>query len=116
MLAVMMLRGPQTPGELLAAHRAPAPLPRHGGAARGLDRLKERELVARYDRRPGQREDRYGAPARRRGRGAGLDRPAAAAPAAAAPRPRDDDRLDRLERELAELRAEVAALREELGA
>ena len=28
---------------------------------------------------------------------------------------RDDDRLDRLEREVAELRAQVAALREELG-
>ena len=117
-LAVMMLRGPQTPGELLQRterlHRFPDMETLHDL----LDRLMERELVARYDRRPGQREDRYGHLL-----GAESDeepstappppRPAPAAPVAA---PRDDDRLDRLERELAELRAEVAALREELGA
>jgi uncharacterized protein YceH (UPF0502 family) len=76
----------------------------------------ERELVARYGRRPGQREDRYGHLL-----GAEADEEPAAAPAyvpprPAPPQPRDDDRLDRLERELAELRADVAALREELGA
>ena len=66
----------------------------------------ERELVARYDRRPGQREDRYGHLL-----GAEGEEPAAA-PAAAPPA---DDRLERLEHEVAELRAEVAALRQELG-
>jgi uncharacterized protein len=113
-LAVMMLRGPQTPGELHQRterlHRFPDASTLHAV----VDRLVERELVARYDRRPGQREDRYGHLL-----GAESEEPAAPPPAPAPPAPssrRDDDRLDRLERELAELRAEVAALREELGA
>ena len=59
-LAVMMLRGPQTPGELLQRterlHRFPDAEALHAV----IDRLTERELVARYERRPGQREDRYG--------------------------------------------------------
>jgi uncharacterized protein YceH (UPF0502 family) len=63
--------------------------------------------VARYDRRPGQREDRYG-------HLLGGDAPPAEAPPPLAPPP-DDDRVSRLEREVAELRAEVAALREALG-
>jgi uncharacterized protein YceH (UPF0502 family) len=67
--------------------------------------------VARYDRRPGQREDRFGHLL-----GAEDEEPVAAAPPPPSPAaPPDDDRLDRLEREVAELRAEVAALREELG-
>jgi uncharacterized protein len=69
----------------------------------------ERELVTRYDRRPGQREDRYGhllggeAPA-------APDTPYAPPPPPVTPP--GDDRLAQLEREVAELRAEVAALRE----
>lgn len=112
-LAVMMLRGPQTPGELLQRterlHRFPDAAALHAV----LDRLIDRELVARYERRPGQREERYGHLL-----GAEAEEPAAGpAPSPVAPPPpRDDDRLDRLEHDLAELRAEVAALREELGA
>ena len=77
-----------------------------------IDRLTEREFVTRYERRPGQREDRYGHLL-----GDEAEAPPPPAPVAApAPAPRQDDRLDRLEREVAELRAELAALREELGA
>jgi uncharacterized protein len=112
-LAVMMLRGPQTPGELLQRterlHRFADMEALHAV----IDGLAERELVARYDRRPGQREDRYG-------HLLGDDETEEPSTAPPPPRlvtaPREDDRLDRLERELAELRAEVAALREELGA
>ena len=114
-LAVMMLRGPQTPGELLQRterlHRFADMEALHAV----IDRLTERELVARYDRRPGQREDRYGHLLGDEAE----EEPSTSPPPprlVAAPAPRDDDRLDRLERELAELRAEVAALREELGA
>jgi uncharacterized protein YceH (UPF0502 family) len=87
-----------------------------------LDGLTERELVARLERRPGQKEERY---AHRLGE----DAPAAIVPAAEAPRapvpapaalpaarpPADDGRLARIEQELAELRAEVAELRDALG-
>src|SRR5688572_2851825 len=56
LLAVLMLRGPQTPGELkqrterLHAFESPADL------ESVLDGLIERELVARLERRPGQKE------------------------------------------------------------
>ena len=59
LLCVLMLRGPQTPGELKQrAERLHASRPRRarGGARR---RSAERELVARLDRRPGQKEQRY---------------------------------------------------------
>jgi hypothetical protein len=114
-LAVMMLRGPQTPGELLQRterlHRFADMTALHAV----IDRLMEREFVARYDRRPGQREDRYGHLL-----GAEADEEPAATQAPPSPprpaAPPQDDRLDRLEREVAELRAELAALRQELGA
>jgi uncharacterized protein len=113
-LAVMLLRGPQTPGELLQRTERLFHFPDSAALHAVIDRLMERELVARYERRPGQREDRYG-------HLLGGDTPAP--PVDAEPRPvappvasRDDDRLAQLEREVAELRAEVAALRESLGA
>ena len=112
-LAVLMLRGPQTPGELLQRSERLYRFPDSAALSSVLEGLIERELVARYERRPGQREERYGHLL-----GGDTEEPAEA-PAyvpAPPPPPRDDDRLDRLERELAELRAEVAALREELGA
>jgi uncharacterized protein len=109
-LAVMMLRGPQTPGELLQRTERLHRFPDAEALTAVVDRLAERELVARYERRPGQREDRYGQLL-----GEEAEEPAATpAPVPAGP-PRED-RLERLEREVAELRAEIAALREELGA
>jgi uncharacterized protein YceH (UPF0502 family) len=106
-LAVMLLRGPQTPGELLQRTERLHHFPDSSSLHAVLERLTDRELVARYDRRPGQREDRYG-------HLLGGDAPPAEAPPPLAPPP-DDDRVSRLEREVAELRAEVAALREALG-
>ena len=118
LLAVMMLRGPQTPGELLQRSERLFHFPDSAAMQAVVDRLIERELATRYERRPGQREERYGHLL-----GDEAEAPApASAPLVAAPpppppaSPPDDDRLDRLEREVAELRAEVAALREELGA
>jgi uncharacterized protein len=116
LLAVMMLRGPQTPGELLQRTERLFHFPDSAALHAVLDRLLERELATRYDRRPGQREERYG---HLLGDEAEAPAPVVAAapppPPPPAPPP-GDDRLDRLEREVAELRAEVAALREELGA
>jgi len=58
-LAVLMLRGAQTPGELkqrterLHQFESPAEL------VQTLDGLAGRELVGRLERRPGQKEERY---------------------------------------------------------
>jgi uncharacterized protein YceH (UPF0502 family) len=58
-LAVLMLRGPQTPGELRARterlHRFEGP----DDLRETLERLQTRELVAGIGRRPGQKEERY---------------------------------------------------------
>ena len=148
-LAVLLLRGAQTPGELKQRTERLQAFADLAALQEVLDRLGERGLVERLPRRPGQKEERY---AHRLGEEA-LDAgpPAGAAPPepglAAAPLevaraaaqvasgalagggtvaggspepspagPRDDDRLERLERAVAELRAELAALRTELGA
>ena len=58
-LCVLMLRGPQTPGELNARTGR---LHAFGGLAEiheALDRLVARELAERLPRRPGQKEERY---------------------------------------------------------
>jgi uncharacterized protein YceH (UPF0502 family) len=115
-LAVMMLRGPQTPGELLQRSERLFHFDDSAALNAVIERLIERDLATRYDRRPGQREERYGHLLGAEAEEAPAPAPAHVPAAPAPPPPRDDDRLDRLERELAELRAEVAALREELGA
>jgi len=112
----LFLRGPQTPGELRG--RA-SRLCRFGDvteAEAALDGLAAREdgpFVLRLAREPGKRESRYahlfsGAPA---DESECESRPfAAAAPAAGA----GDERMDRLERRMAELEAEVAELKQSL--
>ena len=132
LLCVLMLRGPQTPGELRARTER---LHRFGDAdelEETLARLIGRELVAGIGRRPGQREERY---RQLLGDGAedDADAPATAAPTAVekSPEPLPEppapvvtsaaadgltERVERLESELAELRESVAALRRELGA
>jgi uncharacterized protein len=117
LLAVLMLRGPQTPGELKARterlHRFA-----DGAALQDvLTGLIDRGYVAQLARRPGQKEERY---RHRLSEDVEDAEPAAAAVAAppdvvVPPPPRRDERLDRLEAEVAELRAQMAALRQELG-
>ena len=104
-LAVLMLRGPQTPGELKTRTER---LHRFEGAdvTETLGRLAGRDLVERLDRRPGQREERY--------RHLLGEEPEAEIEEERAPQ--EEGRIERIERELAELRAEVRALRDELGA
>ena len=72
-LCVLMLRGPQTPGEL---NQRTARLHAFAGLDEiheTLDRLAGRDLVARLDRRPGQKEERYRSSSRGRRRGAAGD-------------------------------------------
>jgi uncharacterized protein YceH (UPF0502 family) len=149
LLGVLMLRGPQTPGELKQRSER---LHRFGdlAAVHGtLTRLMSRGHVAELPRRPGQKEERYvqllgsdapadGTTVTHTGMAAPSTRPAqeppihqqpavatapappaVTAPTPAPPAPTDPTlgaRLAGVEREVAELRAELAALRDELGA
>ena len=112
-LAVLMLRGPQTPGELKSRSERLYPLSSLADVEELLARLIEHELVARQPRRPGQKEERYAqllggeaepleappppAPATD---GTGVDRVAEL-----------EARVERLEDELASLRTAVDGLR-----
>ena len=59
MLAVLMLRGPQTPGELKSRTERLYPFSSLEDVHRTLQDLSDRELVERLPRRPGQKEERY---------------------------------------------------------
>jgi uncharacterized protein YceH (UPF0502 family) len=119
LLAVLMLRGPQTPGELKQRGQRLHDFAALAAVHETLARLVERGLVARHERRPGQKEDRY----EQLLGGRREEQPEAAGPVAAEdgaePEATEltpaEDRLTRLEREVTELRAELAALRSELG-
>ena len=58
-LCVLMLRGPQTPGELKLRTDRLHPFGVLSEVEETLERLIARELVVRLDRRPGQKEERY---------------------------------------------------------
>jgi uncharacterized protein YceH (UPF0502 family) len=113
-LAVLLLRGVQTPGELKQRTERMQGFPDLPSVQDALDRLGERELVLRLARRPGQKEERYlhrlseeaeGAPAVEE----------ASEPLKVAP-PRAKPAVERLEAEVGELRAELGELRTELAA
>jgi hypothetical protein len=59
LLAVLMLRGPQTLGELKQRTERLFRFESLDEVARTLDALIERELAARLPRRPGQKEERF---------------------------------------------------------
>jgi uncharacterized protein YceH (UPF0502 family) len=127
LLAVLMLRGPQTPGELKQRSERLHGFADLAAVHSTLERLVERGYVARHGRRPGQKEDRYEQLLGGFGEAGGASPPPAeggdAEPAAGGPDESTaqpdlvpaEDRLTRLERELAALRAELANLREALG-
>jgi uncharacterized protein len=56
---VLMLRGPQTPGELKQRADRLHPFGALSEVDETLERLISRELVVRLVRRPGQKEERY---------------------------------------------------------
>jgi hypothetical protein len=120
LLAILMLRGPQTPGQLKQRAERLHAFESLPAVHEALDRLVGRGLVARHPRRPGQKEDRYeqllgsGAvgdvetqPAEDGGGDAPAPAPAGGSPA--------EDRLGRIEREVAELRSQLDTLQAELG-
>jgi uncharacterized protein YceH (UPF0502 family) len=58
-LSVLLLRGPQTPGELNARSERMARIGGLTGVERVLAGLAERGFARRLERRPGQKEDRF---------------------------------------------------------
>lgn len=99
-LCVLMLRGPQTPGELKQRSDRLHPFGELVDVEETLERLISRDLVARLPRRPGQKEERY---AQLLG--------GEVADAAEAETPRPALARDPLEERVAALEEEVAALR-----
>jgi uncharacterized protein len=127
LMSVLMLRGPQTPGELKQRADRMHAFADLAAVHETLGRLIERELVLRLERRPGQKEERYvqlledrdgdaasagdagNADVAPGGQGGGREGVDGESPTA----PRHDDselaelreRVERLEGEVAELRA-----------
>ena len=115
LLTVLMLRGPQTPGELKQRSERLQRFESLAAVQEALERLIEREFVIRQPRRPGQKEERYEQVLGGGEESGEIESAAAEEPEAREPEAESDDRLARLERELAALKAEVASLREALG-
>ena len=113
LLAVLMLRGPQTPGELKARTERLASFASLEEVDATLHALCERGFARSLGRRPGQKEDRYEHLLGVEEETAPAPGPAprtSAEPAAAAPSPNGST----LEQRVSALEAEVAALRSEL--
>ncbi|MEX2261950.1 MAG: YceH family protein [Bryobacteraceae bacterium] len=118
LLCVLLLRGPQTGGELRARTQSLHNFEDLDSVQSTLNKLMEREpepLVARLPRQAGTKEPRYahllsGAPL-----SDAMDLPDAPASVAAPASASGGDRIASLEREVESLRDEIAALRRQFG-
>jgi len=124
LLTVLMLRGPQTAGELRQRSERIHSFDSGDEVERTLEQLAERELAVALPRRPGERGQRYahrlaeaGAEAPPAGEPAAAPAPAESPPPDSPPASGDGlaGRVDRLEGEVAALRELVDSLRAELG-
>jgi uncharacterized protein len=126
-MSVLMLRGPQTPGELKQRAERMHSFAELAAIHETLDRLIARGLAACLARRPGQKEDRYAqlledreAQEDTNGASAASHSASAAAPPTGAfsysTGPGAGAPIDSLEERVARLEREVAALRAGLGA
>ena len=121
LLCVLMLRGPQTSGELKQRTERLHQFADLTSVEAALDRLTERELGRWLERRPGQKEARYTHLMEEDGDGAAAARPEPLQTRPPSPAPQSGagdltDEVAALRRELDALRDDVAALREQLGA
>jgi len=125
-LAVLMLRGPQTLNELRTRTERMQPFADTAELESVLGRLAERGFAELQPRRPGQKEQRYAHLLSSDLEDEEVRQPAPAPAAtwtppsqqASAPAPQDDalaERVDRLEADLAALANQVAELRAALG-
>src|SRR4051794_6524066 len=114
-LAVLMLRGPQTPGELKTRTERLHAFGDMSELGRTLEGLIARGLAVRLERRPGQREERYrhllsediaeAAEPPPADPEEPVQRDQGPVPRDPEPIPQDDERIQRIERQLAELRS-----------
>lgn len=107
LLCVLMLRGPQTPGELRSRTQRLAEFPDTEAVEATLDELKEHEagpLIARLPREPGKRESRFM-------HLLGTEEPAEQPERTAAPEPRSRNQANSLEERVAALEKAVEDLR-----
>jgi uncharacterized protein YceH (UPF0502 family) len=103
-LAVLMLRGAQTPGELKQRTERMHHFDLPADVVQTLDVLAGRELVRKVDRRPGQKEERYVQLL-----GGGQDERPAPAPETPVADSDFEARLSRLEAVVEDLRARLEA-------
>jgi len=122
----LLVRGPQTPGELRSRAARMAQISDVSEIEAALTRLSEREdgpFVTRLVREPGRRDSRYAHLFSGPVEGGGAEREpvlvetrsAIATPETAFPDMRQEDRLERLEDEVRALRAELNDLKARLG-
>jgi uncharacterized protein YceH (UPF0502 family) len=116
LICVLLLRGPQTPGELRGRTERLHSFDEIGDVVSGLQKLMDRtpSLVAVLPRQPGTKEARYGHLLSGPIEGATFAASAVSARASAAPVELDsgaEERIARLEATVAELRQEIAELR-----
>jgi uncharacterized protein len=112
LLCVLLLRGPQTPGELRGRAERLHRFDEITDVLAGLQKLMEREPppAALLPRQPGTKESRYAHLL------SGAAETASTAPAATGPEdgPEQEQRIAQLEATVKELREEIAALRQKI--
>jgi uncharacterized protein len=113
LLCVLLLRGPQTPGELRGRSERMHRFEEIGDVVGGLQKLMEREpaLVAVLPRQPGTKESRYAHLLSGEVAAAPVASPA---PSSARSTEAQEERIAQLETTVAELRQELTALQQKI--
>lgn len=112
LLTVLMLRGPQTPGELRSRAERMCPFDSLDAVQNTLNSLTEQELVNKLPRQPGCKESRYGHLLG----DFSLVTTATTPPPACEPLPTAANRLTAMEEEITALRQELTIMQEEFKA